>query len=159
MLYKANNNNVNWREKVWNFLKFYSTDFVFVKDIPAELDLWEQYWTKEFKGNLPTTVSDTLDALNELNPYSYPTVFEALKIIAVLPSTSCSFERSISSLRHLKDYTQSTMKSDRLNDLASMYICRDIYINPSFVVKNLFWPTLIEEPTLGLWTDLEKFEI
>ena len=48
VLYKANNN-VNRREKVWNFFKFYSTDFVFVKDIPAELDLWERYWTKEFK--------------------------------------------------------------------------------------------------------------
>ena len=95
VLYKANNNNVNWREKVWNFFKFYSTDFVFVKDIPAELDLCERYWTKVFKGNLPTTVSDTLDDLNELNPYSYPTVFKALKIIAVLPSTSCSCERSI----------------------------------------------------------------
>ena len=94
MRYKANKNNVKWREKVWNFLKVYNTDFVFLKDIPAELDLWEQYWTKEFKGNLPTTVSDTLDALNELNQYSYPTVFEALKIIAVLPSTSCSCEHS-----------------------------------------------------------------
>ena len=136
VLYKTNNNNnVNWREKFWNFFKFYNTDFVLVKDIPAELDLWERYWTKEFKGNLPTAVSDTLDALNELNPYSYPTVFKALKIIAVLPSTSCSCERSISSLRRLKDYTQSTMKSDRLNGSASMYIHRDIYINPSFVLK------------------------
>ena len=36
VLYKANNNSV------WNFLKFYNTDFVFVKDIPAELDLWER---------------------------------------------------------------------------------------------------------------------
>ena len=103
MLYKAKNN-VNWKEKVWNFLKFCNTDFVFVKEIPAELDLWEQYWTKEFKGNLPSTVSDILDALNELNPYSYLTFFEALKIIAVLPSTSCFCERSISFLRHLKDY-------------------------------------------------------
>ena len=136
VLYKANNNNnVNWRENVWSFLKFYNKDFVLVKDIPVELDLWERYWTKEFKGNLPTTVSDTLDTLNELNPYSYPTVFKALKIIAVLPSTSCSCERSISSLRRLKDYAQSTMKSDRLNGLASMYIHRDIYINPSFVLK------------------------
>ena len=90
VLYKANNNNVNWRGKVWNIFKFYNTDFVFEKDIPAELDLWERYWTKEFKGNLPTAVSDTLDALNELNSYSYPTVFEALRIIAVHPSTSCS---------------------------------------------------------------------
>ena len=51
------------------------------------------------------------------------------------------------------------MKSDTLDDLASMYICRDICINPSFVVKNLFSPTLIEGQTLGLWTDLEKFEM
>ena len=153
------NDNVNWREKIWNFSKFYNTDFVFVKDIPAEVDLWERYWTKEFKGNLPTTVSDTLDALSELDPYSFPTVFEALKIIEVVPSTSCSCEPSISSLRHLQDYTQSTMKSDRLNDFASTYTCRDIYINPPFVLKNLFWPTLIKGPTLGLWTDLEKFEI
>ena len=77
----------------------------FVKDIPAELDLWEQYLTKEFKRNLPTTVRDTLEALKELNPYSYPTVFEVLKIIGVLPSKSCSCKRSISSLRRLKDYT------------------------------------------------------
>ena len=80
-------------------------------------------------------MSDTLDALNELNPYSYSTVLEALKIIAMLPSTSCSCELSILSLRRLKDYTQSTMKSGVLNTLASMYIHRDIYINPSFVLK------------------------
>ena len=40
VLYKARNNYVNWREKVWNFLKFYNSDFVFVKDIPAELNLF-----------------------------------------------------------------------------------------------------------------------
>ena len=133
MLYKTNSNNANWREKVWNFFKFYDTDFVFVKDIPAELD--QRHWTKESKGNLLTILNDTLDALNELNPYSYPNVFEALKIIAVLPSASRSCEPSISSLRRLKDYTQNTMKSDRLNRLASMYIHRDIYVNPSFVLK------------------------
>ena len=43
-------------KKVWNFLKFYNTDFVFVNNVPAELDLWERYCTKKFKGNLPTTV-------------------------------------------------------------------------------------------------------
>ena len=117
-------------KKVWNFLKFYNTDFVFTKDIPAELDIWKRYWTKEFKGNLLTTVSDTLDAINELNSYSYPAVFKTLKIIAVLPSTSCFCERSVSSLRRLKDYTQTTMKSDRLNGSASMYIHREIYVNP-----------------------------
>ena len=70
-----------------------------------------------------------------MDPCSYPTVFEALEIIAVFPSTSCSCEWPISSLRHLKDYPQSTMKPDRLNSLASMYIHRDIYINLSFALK------------------------
>ena len=130
-------NNVNWKEKVWKFFKFYNTDFALVRNIPAGLDLWERCWTKEFKGNIPTTVSVTLDAFNELNRYSYPTVFEALKMIAVLPPTSCFCKRSISSLRRLKDYTQSTMKLDRLNGLASMYIHRDIYFNSSPVLKKL----------------------
>ena len=112
-------------------LKFYDTDFVLVKDIPTELHHWERYWIKECKGILPTTVSDTLDALNELNLYSHPTVFEALKIIAVLSITSCSSEWSIWDLRSFKDYAQSTMKSDRLNGLTSMYIHRDIYVNLS----------------------------
>ena len=39
VLYKVKNNNVNWKEKVWNFLKFYHADFVFGKDIPVESDL------------------------------------------------------------------------------------------------------------------------
>ena len=105
VLYKANNDNVNWREKVWIFFKFSNKDFVFVKDIPGGLKLFELYWTKEFKRNLRTAVGDTLDAFNELNSYSYPIVFEALKIIPVLPSSSCSCERSISYLRRLmKDY-------------------------------------------------------
>ena len=46
VLCKAKNNNVNWREKVWNFLKFYNTDFVFVKDIYTSIVrpfLWERY--------------------------------------------------------------------------------------------------------------------
>ena len=43
--------------------------------------------------------------------------------------------RSTSSVRLLKDYTQSTIKSDRLNGLASMYIHRNSYINPSFVLE------------------------
>ena len=33
-------------KKFWSFFKFYNTDFVFVKDMPVESDLWERYWTK-----------------------------------------------------------------------------------------------------------------
>ena len=92
--------------------------------------------TKEFKGHLPTTVRDTLVFLNELNPYSYPTVFEVMQITAVFLSTSFSCERSILSLRRLEDYSQSTMKSDRLNGLASIYIY--IFIETFTSVRHLY---------------------
>ena len=57
-----------------------------------------------------------------------------------------------------KDYTQSTVKSDRLNGHLCIFI--EIFRSIHHLCwKNLFWPTLIERPTLELWTDLEKFEI
>ena len=99
---------------------------------------------------MPNTVGDTLAVLNKLNPHSYTAVLEAQKIIAVVPSASCSCEQPVSSSRRLKDYTQSIMKSDRFNGLTFMYTLRDIFINPSPVQKNFSWPTLIEEPSLGL---------
>ena len=55
-------------------------------------------------------------------------------IMVVLPST-CLCEQSIWSLRRLKDYTQSTMKSERLNVLAGMFIHRNIEIEPIEVLR------------------------
>ena len=57
--------------------------------------------------------------------------------------------RSISSLRGLQDYTQSTMKSDRLNGLASMYIHRSIYVNPSFVLEKFVLANPNEKANFG----------
>ena len=91
---------------------------------------------------MPNIVGDTLAALDELNPCSYTAVLEAWEIIAVVPSASCSCEQPVSSSRHLKDYTQSTVKSDKFNGLASMYTHRNVYMNPSPVQKNFSWPTL-----------------
>ena len=56
-------------------------------------------------------------------------------------------------------HTKHNQKSERLNGLASTYIHKDIYINPSYVLKYFFWPTLTEGPTSRLPGDLEKFEM
>ena len=50
----------------------------------------------------------------------------ALRILGTIPVTSCECERSFSALRRLKDYTRSTMLSDRLNGLALIYVHREI---------------------------------
>ena len=52
-----------------------------------------------------------------------------LKILARIALTSNTCERSISSLRRLKDYTKNIMTNERLNGLAQMYIHREIPVD------------------------------
>ena len=60
-----------------------------------------------------------------------PQLAKAIKIFSVIPATSCSCERSFSSLRRLKTYLRSTMTQDRLSNLAILAI------EPLFVNKVL----------------------
>ena len=51
----------------------------------------------------------------------YPQIEKLVRILATLPVTSCTCERSISQLRIVKSYLRSTMGQDRLTDLAMIY--------------------------------------
>ena len=65
----------------------------------AEIECWETFWLKEFEGELPDTVQKTL----ELTSASiFPNIYQALVLIAVIPVTTCSCERSISVLLRLQ---------------------------------------------------------
>ena len=57
-----------------------------------------------------------------------PHLANAIQIYAVIPATSCSAERSFSSLRRLKTYLRNTMGQNRLSSLALLHIERE-YIN------------------------------
>ncbi len=59
----------------------------------------------------------------------FPNIHAILVLIACVPSTSCSCERSISRLRVLDTYLRSTMKEERLNGLALLAIHREIDID------------------------------
>jgi len=45
-----------------------------------------------------------------------------MKLLLVLPSSSCSAERSCSALRRLKTYIRSTMSVSRLNHVTVLHI-------------------------------------
>ena len=57
-----------------------------------------------------------------------PELAKAMKILAVIPATSCSAERSFSSLRRLKTYLRNSMGQERLSSLALLHIERE-YVN------------------------------
>ncbi|XP_074030566.1 52 kDa repressor of the inhibitor of the protein kinase [Leptinotarsa decemlineata] len=67
-----------------------------------------------------------IEALQSCNRYMFPAVFKLLQILATLPVTSCTAERSFSTLRYLKDYLRNSSKEARLNGLALLYIHKDV---------------------------------
>ena len=81
--------------------------------IEAELDIWHNYWSNYHDTNeLLTTIIGTLKVIL-YHIGSFPNISKALKILAVIPLTSCECERCISQLRLLKTYTRNTVCEDR----------------------------------------------
>ena len=97
-----------------------------VSNISHEVDNWESYWISIPECSLPTTISETLQ---KTNPISFPNISTALRLLAVLLFTSCSCERSASVIGLLKTYTQSNMRQDHLNGLATLYTDKSINVS------------------------------
>ena len=114
--------NVNWREKFSLFADLFKDDFPCPKALQAELDLWEIYWLKS-KDCLPDNISSTLKRF----PFNgFNNIKVSLRILGTSPVTTCTCERSFSTMRRLKTYTRSTTVSERLNGIALMYVHQEI---------------------------------
>ena len=80
------------------------------------------------KEDIPDKIATTLKVIH---PDSFPNIFTILQILATIPVTPLSFERSISCLRYLQNYSRSKMGAGQLNGLALMHAHRDIHLNPN----------------------------
>ena len=69
-------------------------------------------------GEIPDSMSSTLKFVDQA---SFPNIFTILHILATISVTSCSGERSVSSLWQLKNYLRSTMRQTRSNGLALIH--------------------------------------
>ncbi|XP_061706345.1 zinc finger MYM-type protein 1-like [Cydia pomonella] len=98
-----------------------------------EMLLWRVKWKqhKEREQELPATAVDILAGCNK---DAFPIVYNFICILATLPVTNASAERSFSSLRRLKTYLRATMKETRLLGLALMHIHRHIPIDVEEVI-------------------------
>ena len=93
---------------------------------------WQTYWRRMEPSQHPGQVMDALIVANELG--TYPCVTLLLRIFATLPVTTATSERPFSALKYIENYLRSTMTQDRLNDLAHMYINRDVELNYDDVI-------------------------
>lgn len=123
-------NDSDWDKKFYSFLSTCNDDLPEPKHLTLELKMWEEYWLM-YKDTLPVNLSSLLRVTDRT---TFPNIYEALKIAATIPVTTCTCERSISALRRLKTYLRNTMSEDRMNSLALMHAHRDIIIDAEKVI-------------------------
>lgn len=121
-------------ERVLKSISVYENDLPSsIHEVKGELLLWCSYWESISLKDRPATAIDSISAARS-GYYKYPNIQCLLHLLAVLPATSCTAERSFSTLRRVKTYLRSTMGQDRLNGLVLLHIHRNIDILPEEVI-------------------------
>ncbi|GBM02117.1 hypothetical protein AVEN_190556-1 [Araneus ventricosus] len=103
--------------------------FLDLTTLLSELKLWINKW-QDKEGP-----SSALEALTFCRQSSYPNVHVLLKILATLPVTTCTPERTFSSLRRLKTYLRNSTGEERLTSLALISIHRVVPIITKEVIN------------------------
>lgn len=78
-----------------------------------------------------------MDAYDICEESIYPNIKVLLKILATVPVTSCTPERSFSTLRNLLIYLRSTMGNTAINGLAFLNVYEVIPVNAEEVLNEL----------------------
>ena len=107
-------------KKASRVAKFYKIDGEILE---AEHKMFESF--RRVRGLGYMTVSETLETMHENDLFDMsPQFSNVVHILAVIPTASCSAERSFSALRRLKTYLRSAMGQQRVSNIALITIER-----------------------------------
>lgn len=99
--------NKDWKARLKAFMGNYVDDMPDDNSFDAEIDLWGNLWLSDLNAVLlPDGIVETIQ---KMPVTMYPNIFKVLHILAVVPVTTCSCERSISTLRRVKTYLRNSM--------------------------------------------------
>jgi hypothetical protein len=105
-----------------------------LENLLCEYQLWTKKWEE---------INDDLNELNAIKTLEkcdkqfFPLIYTLLKILATLPVSTASAERSFSTLKRLKTYLRNTIGQERLTGLALLNIYRDVIVDPIHIVNKL----------------------
>ncbi|OXA45920.1 52 kDa repressor of the inhibitor of the protein kinase [Folsomia candida] len=100
--------------------------------VKSEIKLWQTKWNGVEIHEKP---KNALEALDKCDHTFFPNIHYFLKVLASLPVTSCSSERSFSTLRQLKNYLRNTVSEERLTSLAVLYVHRNYPVDVDSVIE------------------------
>lgn len=80
---------------------------------------------------------NAIKTLEKCDEQCFPVIDTLLKILATLPVSTASAERSFSTLKRLKTYLRNTTGQERLTGLAVLNIYKDVIVGPLQIVNKL----------------------
>ncbi|XP_022177201.1 52 kDa repressor of the inhibitor of the protein kinase-like [Myzus persicae] len=117
-------------EEMNDCVQFYSRILTEPTVFKAEFSIWKSKWLKE--ESRPNTAIEGLDNCNIL---LFPNIWKLLQVLATIPMSTATPERTFSSLKRLKTYLRNSTGETRLNGLALMSIHREINVDPEEVLN------------------------
>ena len=124
------------KDKALKFADMYKDDLPSLDSVPGEIHSckikWQQHMETHGKASLPACPVSALQHSSRM----FVNIHSLLKILCTLPVTSCSSERSHSSLKLIITSMRSTIGNERLSGLA-LHIHRAIQIDISDVIEEL----------------------
>ena len=115
--------------------KFYRNDLTKSPEgLKPELTLW---FRKLSRLDAVERFTDALNSIKECSPDAFPNIFTLLCILLTLPVSTCTGERSFSTLRRLKTYLRNTTGTNRMNGLALLNIYRNLTPSTEEVLNRL----------------------
>lgn len=90
--------------------------------LPVQLTMFK---TSYQYGDLSSAVTHLKKMAKEVRSL-FPQVEKLIRLLLVVPATSCTAERSFSALRRLKTWLRSTMTQSRLNAIALCHVHQEV---------------------------------
>lgn len=116
------------KEEVLINLSEYYSEFCADIEIQAEYSLW----CEEVK-NIDKD-ADIIEVLENCDQNLFPSIHALLQILATLPVTTCTPERSLSTMRRLKTIQRNRTGNEKLSSLAALSVHWDVFIDPENVL-------------------------
>lgn len=108
-----------------------------ISESPASLIAEYQLWRRKLITLTQQNNLTAIEALQECNEDIFPNIFKLLKILVTLPVTTCTAERSFSTLKYLKNYLRNSTSEMRLNGLCLLYIYKNVSVSEDEVFNIL----------------------
>ena len=116
--------------------EFYNLD-----NFDIESSMWYEVWLNRRRQNSDIVEMHLIDVLEYTQ--LFPSIRSAILTALALPATTCTIERSFSTLRQVKTWLRSTMSDDRLSGLCMMSVHRKMFETDPF--KNVFINRVIDK--------------